>query len=238
MLIYLYVKTHRKTGLKYLGKTTNIDPYTYQGSGADWKIHLKEHGYDCNTEIIKECYSNAELSKWGRYYSNLWNVAESLEWANRIPETGGGGNCTDDQKEVIRQKLLGKKKPPRKPEHTEKLAATRRGKPNPKTAEGLRKWHDSNPNRKDALQKISISIKQWYANNPTLSHAKILKSWDTRYLNDYNKYETIIRLIGQHKTNKEIVALIPIDGATLRKLRSQSHRVFSLFPEFKQLLST
>ena len=54
MCIYLYVKTHRKTGLKYLGKTTKKDPHAYHGSGADWKIHLKEHGYDYDTEIIRE----------------------------------------------------------------------------------------------------------------------------------------------------------------------------------------
>ena len=89
MTIYLYVKTHQKTGLKYLGKTTQ-DPFTYLGSGVDWKLHLKEHGKEHSTKIIKECKTNSELSYWGRYYSELWNVAKSTEWANRIPETGGG----------------------------------------------------------------------------------------------------------------------------------------------------
>lgn len=90
MDIYLYVKTHNKTGLKYLGKTTMSDPHAYTGSGADWKKHLKEHGEDYTTEIIRECRTNQELNKWGRYYSELWNVVGSPEWANRIPETGGG----------------------------------------------------------------------------------------------------------------------------------------------------
>ena len=45
MIIYLYVKTHRKTGLKYLGKTKK-DPFVYQGSGVHWKNHLNKHGYD------------------------------------------------------------------------------------------------------------------------------------------------------------------------------------------------
>ena len=43
MIIYLYKKTHQVTGLKYLGKTTK-DPYTYLGSGLEWKSHLKEFG--------------------------------------------------------------------------------------------------------------------------------------------------------------------------------------------------
>jgi hypothetical protein len=70
MTIYLYVKTHNKTGLKYLGKTSK-NPHTYLGSGVDWKVHLKEYGLDHTTEIIKECQDNQELNHWGRYYSNL-----------------------------------------------------------------------------------------------------------------------------------------------------------------------
>ena len=139
MNIYLYVKTHNKTGLKYLGKTTK-DPYVYLGSGVDWKLHLKEHGEDHNTEIIRECQSNQELNQWGRYYSNLWNVATNPEWANRIPETGGGGNHTEERKELYRQQQLGRKKPPRTKEHTEKIAVRARGKSNLKTSQGLRKW--------------------------------------------------------------------------------------------------
>lgn len=89
MIIYLCVKTHSKTGLKYLCKTIQ-DPFKYCGSGVDWKKHLKEHGKEHTTKIIKECASHSELAKWGRYFSHIWNVADSNEWANRIPETGAG----------------------------------------------------------------------------------------------------------------------------------------------------
>ena len=89
MTIYLYKKTHNKTGLSYLGKTTK-DPLKYLGSGIDWKAHIKEHGKDVSTEIIKECSTKEEVNHWGRYYSELWNIVESEHWANRIPETGGG----------------------------------------------------------------------------------------------------------------------------------------------------
>lgn len=90
MPIYLYVKTHRKTGLKYLGKTEKKDPHKYHGSGTGWREHIKEHGYDVDTDILRECQTYDELEEWGMYYSNLWNVVESSEWANRIPETGEG----------------------------------------------------------------------------------------------------------------------------------------------------
>lgn len=110
MIIYLYVKTHNKTGLKYLGKTTKEDPHKYHGSGADWKEHLKEYGFDYTTEIIRECRTKEELNLWGRYYSDLWNVAKSIEWANRIPETGGGCNThvSQETRQKIRESLVGK----------------------------------------------------------------------------------------------------------------------------------
>lgn len=94
MNIYLYVKTHNKTGLKYLGKTTSKDPYKYKGSGTWWINHINTHGYDVTTKIIKECLSNEELKKWGIYYSNLWNVVESKKWANLKPEEGDGGDTS------------------------------------------------------------------------------------------------------------------------------------------------
>jgi hypothetical protein len=89
MTIYLYKKTHNKTGFKYLGKTIQ-DPHLYKGSGKDWLPHIKQYGYDVTTEILKECSSHDELVTWGRYYSDLWDVVKSNEWANRITETGGG----------------------------------------------------------------------------------------------------------------------------------------------------
>jgi hypothetical protein len=101
MTIYLYVKTHNKTGLKYLGKTIEKDPHSYKGSGVEWKSHLAEHGADYTTTIIKECSNTLELSQWGRYYSQLWNIVESKEWANRIPETGGGPGAAKGSKNHI-----------------------------------------------------------------------------------------------------------------------------------------
>jgi hypothetical protein len=151
MSIYLYVKTHNKTGLKYLGKTTKPDPHTYRGSGVDWKAHLKEHGADYTTEIIKECQTNQELNEHGRYYSNLWNVANSPEWANRIPETGGGATMSPEEAKKISQRLKGKKKPPRTAEHKLNLSVATKGKPRPRsedhqlawTAASVQNWKDN-----------------------------------------------------------------------------------------------
>lgn len=91
MVIYLYKKTHNQTGLKYLGKTRHKNPHQYQGSGKYWRSHISKHGYDVNTEILKECSTNDEVREWGIYFSNLWNIVESDEWANLTEETGDGG---------------------------------------------------------------------------------------------------------------------------------------------------
>jgi hypothetical protein len=109
MTIYLYKKTHNKTGLQYLGKTVR-DPFKYTGSGLDWKMHLQEHGSDVSTEILKECSSTAELSYWGRYYSDLWNVVESTDWANKTRETGGGPGVSSKQAKLTARKLLSNMK--------------------------------------------------------------------------------------------------------------------------------
>ena len=96
MNIYLYLKQHNTTGLKYLGKTEQ-NPYTYKGSGIDWIEHLSIYGNDVSTEIIKECCTNSELNLWGRFYSNIFNVVESSEFLNRIPETGGGAGVFSEE---------------------------------------------------------------------------------------------------------------------------------------------
>lgn len=235
MTIYLYVKTHSKTGLKYLGKTSK-NPYTYLGSGIDWKRHLKEHGVAHTTEIIKECNSNKELSEWGRYYSALWNVASSKQWANRIPETGGGANHPSDRKELFRQQQLGKKKPHRSKEHTENQAATTRGRPNPKVSESLRKWYNGNPDRSNAIEKQSKSIKQWYIENPELSHNKALKTWEGRYRKKYFEYKKAIELVSLGfgvKTVQRETGMC-LQQSSINKLRSGEHQIYKIFPELRQ----
>ena len=141
MIIYLYVKTH-KTGRKYLGKTTK-DPFQYNGSGKEWKKLLKEHGIEHSTEIIKICHSNSELNQWGRYYSDLWNVALDPNWMNLIPETGGGGlgQCfSDDHRKRISKALTGKKK---SAEHREKIGNIHRGSKKPRNQEHMQNWIES-----------------------------------------------------------------------------------------------
>jgi hypothetical protein len=112
MTIYLYKKTHRITGLKYLGKTTAKDPHMYTGSGKYWKSHLNKHGFDYDTEILKECATNEEIKQWGEYYSTLWNVVESNDWANLKMESGDGGDPGPIGRSKIAQAQTGRKHTP------------------------------------------------------------------------------------------------------------------------------
>ena len=90
--IYLYVKTS-PLGLKYLGKTIK-DPIKYRGSGLVWLNHIKKHKIrtkDIITEILFISDNNEDIKEKGIYYSELFNVVVSKEWANLKVENGDGG---------------------------------------------------------------------------------------------------------------------------------------------------
>lgn len=151
MTIYLYVKEHNTTGLKYLGYTKSSDPYSYPGSGVRWRNHLNKHGYDFTTTILVECSSIQEIKEWGRHYSQLWNVVESPEWANLKTEEGQGGQLSEESKRKIGISNTGKirdteyranmstikkgqKYGPQSEQHKRNNALAKKGRPQPKDA--------------------------------------------------------------------------------------------------------
>jgi hypothetical protein len=112
-MIYLYVKTHNITGLKYFGKTTRKDPYKYKGSGIYWKKHLKKYGNNFHTVIIGIFDNETECEKVALDFSNKNNIVNSEQWANLKEENGLDGSpkglkFSDSHKEKIRQSRLGK----------------------------------------------------------------------------------------------------------------------------------
>ena len=134
MTIYLYKKTHNKTGMQYLGKTSQPDPHKYKGSGLYWSNHIRKHGYDVRTEILQECTDLAEVKQWGKYYSELWGIVESNKWANMKPEEGDGapsGNYNHCKRIEVQQKI----------------SATMRGRP--AHNKGKKQLHKKHASRKD-----------------------------------------------------------------------------------------
>ena len=92
---YLMIKTHKKTGLKYLCKKTTDDIkkcYRYKGSGSFWKRHLQKHGSCIDTKIIEICDNISDLHIKALYWSDYYNVVSSVEWANLVPENGSNIN--------------------------------------------------------------------------------------------------------------------------------------------------
>lgn len=91
MKIYLYVKQHRVTGLKYFGMTSKKDPYIYVGSGKHWRRHIKVHGKDIETLTVWEFTNPEECERFALDFSEKNNIVESKEWANLRPENGRDG---------------------------------------------------------------------------------------------------------------------------------------------------
>ena len=92
-MIYLYIKTHNVTGLKYFGKTTRADYDAYKGSGKRWQNHIKKHGYDVTTELygaFEDGDTDACLEA-ALAFSIENNIVESADWANLKLETLDGG---------------------------------------------------------------------------------------------------------------------------------------------------
>ena len=90
---WLYVKVHNKTGLKYLGKTIQ-NPYFYDGSGKHWKSHLKKHGKDITTLWVHKYDDQSLLKEEALFFSKIYDVVNSKEWANKIVEDGSTGGNT------------------------------------------------------------------------------------------------------------------------------------------------
>ena len=147
-IYYLYLKTHCITGLKYLGKTTSKNPHRYKGSGVYWRNHLKIHGSNYTTEIIRECQTIEELKEWGLYYSELWDIVNAKDdngkklWANTKPESGDGGSIkghkkSETTKEKHRNKNWTEKAIQNRLNNCLSSAAKRKGVKNPEHGQKL-----------------------------------------------------------------------------------------------------
>lgn len=88
----LMIKTHTITGLKYLCITKRKKYEEYLGSGVHWKKHLKKHGNYITTQKLFETDDYSIFVDKCNYYSILYDVVFSKEWANSVPESGYNNN--------------------------------------------------------------------------------------------------------------------------------------------------
>ncbi len=114
--VYLLLKTHNDTGLKYLCRhITKFEKtcYTYKGSGVHWKKHLEKYGNNVTTEILAKCDTIEEARILGLHYSEKWNIVESTEYANLVPENGQGGAEAAKQRTTNRNRFGYEQEPNR-----------------------------------------------------------------------------------------------------------------------------
>ncbi len=155
MTTKLYMKKHNKTGLKYLGKTEQ-DPYKYRGSGTRWLNHIRKHGNDVTTKVLKECLTKEEVKKWGKYYSELWDVVNNKSFANLQPEEGTG-HAGPISKEHADKLHKGRRRSKNSPEHIAAFVRANTGRKN--TQESKEKMKISalaDPNRSENCRKAGL----------------------------------------------------------------------------------
>ena len=120
---FLYVKQHKLTGVKYFGKTTKIDPYSYLGSGKRWTKHIKKHGVDHVVTLWTKLFTEeTELIEFAKKFSEENNITNDVSWANLCPENGKDGGPRENNHFKIFNKL------PRTEEHKLAISKARKGK--------------------------------------------------------------------------------------------------------------
>lgn len=151
-MISLYLKTHNVTGLKYLGKTIK-DPYVYKGSGVYWSNHIEKHGNDVTTKVLMVCDSKDEVKVWGQYYSKVWNIVESKEFANLTIETGLGEGAVG-RKYKDTSKMRGENHP-----HFGKKRSAETKRKVSNSLKGHTPWNKGKTGvySKETLQKMSVN---------------------------------------------------------------------------------
>ena len=160
MTIYLYLKTHNKTGMKYLGKTVR-DPFKYNGSGKRWKNHLKVHGTDITTEILFITEDEMLFRLVATAYSKLFDIVRREDFANLVEEQGEGGDTFSGRKHKDSTILLMKsvKRNPISEETRKKISKTKTGVSNkitkPRTAEHKKALSESLKGKKAWNEGVS-----------------------------------------------------------------------------------
>lgn len=166
MSIYLCVKIHTKTNLKYFCKTVKRNPYAYLGSGVHWKRHIKYHGKQfVKTLKVWQFDDLDEATKFALKFSKDNNIVSSSKWANMQEENAIDGwvpgqkrpNILGENNPAKREEvriLLSKNNPMKRPEVAKKLSESLRGIPKP-----LFRGENNNSCKPEARRKISETLK-------------------------------------------------------------------------------
>lgn len=163
---YIYVKESPK-GMFYLGKT-ELEPYSYMGSGKKWLDHLKKYNYtkkDIKTYILYNTEIPSDLKTMGLYYSKLFNVVENKRWANLVNEEGSGGGTMlgkkhkKSTKKLIAISKIGNNNPMKRQEVVQKAKKSREEyRPTEETKEKTRKSLLGRKRPIEVVEKIRLGL--------------------------------------------------------------------------------
>jgi hypothetical protein len=142
--IWLYVKQHNVTGLKYFGKTSN-NPHKYKGSGLHWARHLALHGNDVTTTWCELFTDKESLVEFALFFSEEFDIVQSNKWANLKAENGLDGNAKGTNNRKTTDKGIKRTASTRA-----KLSTARKGKS---------AWNKGILHTPDTKNKISTSRK-------------------------------------------------------------------------------
>jgi hypothetical protein len=188
----LMIKTHNVTGLKYLCITKREKYEEYLGSGTYWSNHLEKYGKSITTQILFQSDDYKVFVENCNYYSMLYDVVSSKEWANLVPETGY--NNDDGLPNVVLFWLYADDETKQEIIH--------------KRTESIKNNHYSKSEDADAIyQIIGAKVSSWWKNMPEDTKDKILSSlWEGQRkwrenLSDDEKKEIYERSLGQWKRN-------------------------------------
>lgn len=164
MTIYLYVKWHSITGLKYFGRTEKSDPFKYNGSGKYWLDHIKKHGKEYVQTIGIWKFDNQDkCTKFALDFSAHHNIVESKEWANLKTEDGLHKSGLLDYSFTEEQKIKQSISQKRRFENPDERY---------KAGNGSRKHYADEKNRNDQSERI----KSYFSNDENRQkHSKIIK---------------------------------------------------------------
>lgn len=81
----------------------------YTGSGTRWKHHLRKHGPNSDTLIIESSDSKDDITQTGLELSEQWDIVNSPEFANLVPE-GAESNSQPMQCPEVRAKAAASMK--------------------------------------------------------------------------------------------------------------------------------
>ena len=171
MTIYLYIKQHSVTGLKYFGMTRRCNPHKYMGSGSYWKRHIAKHGKEFVKTINLWKFDDQEMcTDFALSFSKNNNIVESKEWANLQEENAldgasKGKKLSEETRKKISMSLSGSSRPKHSEETKMKIGIAAKGK---KLSE-------------ETKMKMSIAASGRKSKNLSEEHKKKLGAAMTRY---------------------------------------------------------